>query len=68
MITDDGVEIHDFQQQEAGGGEDYTRPFGTPETKEESLGFLDKPAPPISRTRRIARWLYKNLYRPWLFP
>lgn len=66
--------VHDIQQQEAGGGEeDYARPFGTLETKEESLGFKDPRIvePPTgetvrpSRLRRIGRWMYRHLYRPW---
>ena len=66
MITDDGVEVHDQQPQDVGGGEDYARPFGTPESKAETLGFLD--ANPIVRPRaesRLARWLHLHVYRPW---
>jgi hypothetical protein len=59
MITDDGREVHDIQQSEAGGGEDYS-PFGTPETKEESLGFKD-PAVMDAAIKRLQR----KYYPPW---
>lgn len=59
--------IHDIQQQDAGGGEeDYARPFGTLETKEESLGFKDPQiAHGPSRLKRLGHWMYRHLYRPW---
>ena len=55
MITDDGVEASDDRQAQDAGDEDsnYARPFGTAETKQESLGFLD--ANPIVKPRAESR-------------
>jgi len=69
MITDDGREASDDIQATDAGDEDpnYAVPFGVPdEDRASSLGFKD-PAPVVKprATARIARWIYKNLYRPW---
>ena len=55
MITDHGLESSgDVQPQDAGGGEeDYARPFGTSESKAETLGFLE--SAPIVKPRAESR-------------
>lgn len=58
MITDDGREVSgDIQPTD---DTDYTRPFGVPETKEESLGFKD-PAVMDAAIKRLTR----KYYPPW---
>lgn len=46
---------------------DYTRPFGVPETKEESLGFKDPVPRATPRYKRAAarleRWLRQTFSR-----
>jgi hypothetical protein len=70
MITDDGIESSgDVQPQEAGGADDdYAKPFGTSESKAETLGFLES-APTVkprdtSRLVRLLRRLFPEPRKP----